>query len=250
MGTQNTVLRITMFGSGIRPRALTPNPYYSESNWLFFVKEGALSYSDKSVKTTLLPNHVYILPAYKSFMLLDVEGEQFNHIYAEINCSQTIENIIDLNITENDFLKDFFILIMNHSKTIDSITLTMLINTVLHQVLPVENGENDIARQIKLFIDQKLPLFSVNDIIKNFHYSKRYLDKKFKAAYNTSIVKYGKNEQLFYAANALKDGASLSDICDKLNYSSPANLSRDFKKHYGESPLRFRKYFLGGEIRP
>ena len=35
---------------------------------------------------------------------------------------------------------------------------------------------------------------------------------------------------------------ALNDICDAINYSSTANLSRDFKKHVGMTPLEYRAF--------
>lgn len=119
--------------------------------------------------------------------------------------------------------------------------LADLLNTVLPLILPSEVRGSDTAEKIKMFIDGRLPLFSVSDVIAEFHYSKRYLDKKFKDSYKTSMIRYGKTEQLSFVADALTKGETLTDICYKINYSSPANLSRDFKKHYGFSPAEYKK---------
>lgn len=241
MSIQNTVVNIVMFGSGIRPYELTPDPYISEYNWLFLVKEGSLLYTQGNFKRMLSPNHIYIFPAYKSFMLTDVEGKRLDHIYAEIKCSRPIKEFIDIDVENNAFIQDIFTVMLIHRKSLDSITLTMLLSTALHELLSFDIRENDIAREIKAHIDKRLPLFSIKEVVSDFNYSKRYLDKKFTEAYNTSIVKYGKNEQMVYVANSLKDGISLSAICEEINYSSTANLSRDFKKHFGISPFKFKK---------
>ena len=243
MSTINTVLTVHAFGQGLRPQYKRPKPMKEQANWLFFVKDGALTYSDETLTATLVPNHLYVLPANKPVLLTDVDGKRFNHFYIQINCSHPIEEFIDVDIAKNSFLSDFFTLLMKHRKSLDSITIVSLLNTVLYQILPSNVRKSDTAEKIKIFIDEKLPQFSVNDIITRFHYSKRYLDKKFKEAYKISIVKYGKNEQLSYVANVLSEGKSLTDVCDKINYSSPANLSRDFKKHYGVSPAEYKKAY-------
>ena len=234
-------MNIEIFGQGLRPRTLTPEQYSGEYNWLYFIKDGALYYRDERTDTTLLPKRFYILPALKSFTLENVPDKSFNHLYIKVRCSVPITEFLEVNVSENAFLNDFFNTLMKHSKALDTITVAMLLNTVLHLILPPVIRKSSIAEQIKIFIDEHLPLFSMTDIINNFHYSKRYLDKKFNEAYNTSIVKYGKNEQLAFVANKITEGEPLSVICDKTGYSSPANLSRDFKKHFGMSPTEYKR---------
>lgn len=241
MNISNSVLNIEIFGQGLRPRTLSREQNSGEYNWLYFVKEGALYYSDENVATTLVPQRFYILPAIKSFTLENVPDKNFNHLYIKVRCSVPITEFLEVNVSENDFLNDFFNTLMKHSKTLDTITVAMLLNTVLHLILPPVIRKSSIAEQIKIFVDERLPSFSMAEIITRFHYSKRYLDKKFKEAYNTSIVRYGKNEQLSFVAEKISEGETLSVICDKTGYSSPANLSRDFKKHFGLSPTEYNR---------
>ena len=241
MNTANSVLSIDIFGQGLRPRALPPEQYSGEYNWLYFVKDGALLYNDGRVFTTLKPNRFYVLPAFGKFILTDVKGKSFNHLYFKVKCSEPVREFVEADVSANPFLSDFFNMLMQHSNSLDTITVAMLLNTVFHLILPPTIRESDIAEKIKLFVDERLPRFSMRDIIDRFHYSKRYLDKKFKDAYNTSIIKYGKNERLAYGVKALAEGKTLVAVCDEIGYSSPANLSRDFKKHFGAPPLSYVK---------
>ena len=43
-------------------------------------------------------------------------------------------------------------------------------------------------------------------------------------------------------SNMLLQNISLNDICNQLDYSSTSNLSRDFKLHYGMTPLEYKAF--------
>ena len=241
MNTPISVLTVNMCGKSVRPRSLTPTPYKTKHNWFFLPLSGKIHFKNMDFEIDLVPEHFYILPAHEVFSLIDIEDCEFDHLYVAFELSHPIHSFYDIPLGHNRFLKDILKLIVNNYTKIDSIVMGTLIKSILHHVLPQQSNNTDIASNIKNYIDKHIPNFSIEDVCKNFHYGKRYLDMKFKETFGISMTKYGKNEQFAYVANSLADGMSLGEICDKLQYSSPANLSRDFTKHFGSSPSEHKK---------
>ena len=113
---------------------------------------------------------------------------------------------------------------------------------VLNILFPDQNSSDNFAEQIKQVIDDNMPSFDIEKLCTHFNYSKRYLDLKFKNAFQLSIFKYAKNKQFSHIANLILKNLSLNEICELVNYSSVSNLSRDFRQHYGMTPLEYRAF--------
>lgn len=244
MNTPITILRVNMCGHGVRGKGRTPFPYKDTQNWLFLGKSGCLKYKDNENDVLLKKDHLYILPAHKTFSLTDVADNDFDHLFIAFDCSHPIGRFYDFEVKDDKFLIEFLELITKYYRSLDTIVLGTMIKAILHYVLPSDDSTGDFANRIKNYIDEHLPAFSIDDVCEHFHYGKRYLDMKFKIAFGISINKYGKNEQFSYVTNQLSLGRDLAGICDDIGYSSPANLSRDFKKHYGSSPSEYKKILI------
>ena len=226
----------------LRPKGLSPLQYESRYNWVYIVYDGKIAYSDDKNDLELVPFHLYVLPAGKTFYLNELPGYRLDHLCILINCSPAIRGFIDVDINDSPLLKDFASLLKKYVRRKNVSAITTVMEAVLSYVLTEFVHAGDLPRQIKTFIDNRSPMPSIEDVCKEFHYSRRYLDMQFKKAYGFTVDKYIGEKQFAYILEAVINKTLLDVICDKTGYSSPANLSRDFKKRFGVPPTYYRQY--------
>ena len=77
--------------------------------------------------------------------------------------------------------------------------------------------------------------FSLQDIAKQFNYSKYYLERRFKERYNISFISYRNNKRMMLAKTMLLND-SVSNVAEKLGFSSIYVFSRAFQNLFGYSP--------------
>ena len=74
-----------------------------------------------------------------------------------------------------------------------------------------------------------------------FYFKYRYLEKCFLAITGMTISEYYKDIRMRYAAKLLDKELSVTEISEKLNFSSIYAFSRAFSNFYGCSPSEYRK---------
>ncbi len=138
-------------------------------------------------------------------------------------------------------------------KTIDSSTPTLtrkakliqlielLINDNFSAVLKQEYNTYRIEKHIKDYIDAGQCLTAkLDDVAKQFNYSKYYLDRCFKENYGVGIMAY-RNEKRMQTAKEMLKHNTVSVVSEKLGFSSIYVFSRAFKNHFGVSPTQLAK---------
>lgn len=101
-----------------------------------------------------------------------------------------------------------------------------------------ENNKSEYStiKSIKDYIDAGQGMnLCLNDLEKQFSYSKYYLEKQFKNTYGTSLIAY-RNKKRFEAAKELLKTTSVTAVSEKLGFSSIYAFSRAYKLYYGVSP--------------
>lgn len=91
---------------------------------------------------------------------------------------------------------------------------------------------SDIHRYIESNLDQPITL---DNIEKQFNYSKFYISREFKKKYGCSIMNYHKKLRFEYAKNLLHT-MSVSEVSEKLGFASVYSFSQAFKNHFGITP--------------
>lgn len=98
-----------------------------------------------------------------------------------------------------------------------------------------------IEKQIKDYIDAGQGLTAkLEDISKQFNYSKYYLDRCFKERYGIGIMAYRNGKRMQTAKQLLKNH-TVSAVSEKLGFSSIYVFSRAFKNYFGISPTQSSK---------
>ena len=80
-------------------------------------------------------------------------------------------------------------------------------------------------------------------LAQQFNISAGYVSKFFKENTDESFSKYMIEQKFTYASEALIKfpNRSITDIANELGYFDSAYFSRQFKAHYGVTPVQYRK---------
>ena len=82
----------------------------------------------------------------------------------------------------------------------------------------------------------------ISEIIKTTHYSHGYVNREFKKYLGMSLKKYVIKEKLSLAATLLATSSiSLSEIVDRLSFTTLSNFINVFKEQYKATPAKYRK---------
>lgn len=112
---------------------------------------------------------------------------------------------------------------------------------VLTEKLPKQVTEN-IAYVIKEYIDHNYyAVITLDTLEKQFHYSKFSISKNFTKCFGISVIRYYNTLRLETAKNMLKNGSSVTEIVNDLNFSSIYMFSRLFKNNTDLSPTKYVK---------
>lgn len=97
-----------------------------------------------------------------------------------------------------------------------------------------------VAKQIKDYIDAGQGIGArLESFEKQFSYSKYHLEREFKRMYGISLIAYRNNKTMEIAKRLLKT-SSVTEVSERLHFSSIYAFSRAFKKHYGISPSEYK----------
>ena len=104
-----------------------------------------------------------------------------------------------------------------------------------------EEPHHNIARQLKDYMDAGQGLSSqLEELEKQFSYSKYYLERQFKKHYGMGLIAYRNKKRMELAKEYLKND-SISAVAEQLGFSSIYVFSRAFKQFSGLSPSAFQK---------
>ena len=117
----------------------------------------------------------------------------------------------------------------------------MLIESNFPEIGDTSKLVYSIEEQVKDYLDANQGLTStLDDIVKQFNYSKCHLEHRFKDRYGISLIAYRNNKRM-QSAKTLLATYSVSDVSNKLGFSSIYVFSRAFKNHFGISPSDYQK---------
>jgi transcriptional regulator GlxA family with amidase domain len=99
-----------------------------------------------------------------------------------------------------------------------------------------ERGAGEAINWIRTHYNQPL---SIDALARTVHMSPSVLHRRFKAATVMSSLRYQKQIRLLEARKMLMSGgAEAASIAYEVGYESPSQFSRDYRRLFGEPPLR------------
>lgn len=101
----------------------------------------------------------------------------------------------------------------------------------------------EVLPAIVNYIDSNfLNIYSLEELSSKFGYNYGHICKTFKKSYGVTPSDYMLSKKMDYSLRLLKEQKNVKYISERLNYSTPYNFSRAFKKHFGVSPTKFNLY--------
>ncbi len=117
-------------------------------------------------------------------------------------------------------------------------------------VSPNSSNRKDLIEQIQVLIEENIykPELSVTFLADQVHLSVNYLRNIFKDSTGSSLSNYINNRKIDVICRLLLDtDMTLTEINDKLGFSTRNYFYTFFKKHIGMTPGDYRKKMRGSE---
>lgn len=172
----------------------------------------------------------------KDFEVLKIIKEKFKE--------NRICNLSEVGVIFSEIITEFVQTDLNFStEYLDSLITMILIKIArFGEVLPKTDitSTQDLIPAIINYIDSHfLDILSLEELSTQFGYNYGHICKTFHKSYGITPKEYLINKKMDYAISLLSNGYSVKDISEKLNYSTPYNFSRAFKKVYKTSPSNY-----------
>jgi AraC-like DNA-binding protein len=189
--------------------------------------------------------YLYILPANKVFSLREDTEDKFYSVYIHAYTFPEIDKVIEVSVEDDRFLKDTLEMMRKYMRKSDRNYVRRMTDMLLSYVCEKgEGGEDLLASKIKTYIETHfVEVFKRSTLINEFNYSDSHLSRVFKEAYDITPKRYAQQLVLQESVSLLRNGISVAQISQRLDFSSPENFSRFFKSYYGCSPRDYMKKF-------
>lgn len=213
---------------------------------IYYALGGSAFYTVDEEEHPFKKGHLYILPANRLFSLREDPKDKFFSVYIHAFTSPEITTVTDVDVENHPFIKDTLELVRKYAKERNGrnkVYIKKLTDMLLSYIFD-ESEDDDLIIQVRRYIDKNfVSVFCTNNLSDRFNYSNSYLSKLFRKQYNVTPKQYAKQLLLSESASLLAKGLSVNKVSEQLEFSSPENFSRFFKKCYGYSPIQYKKRF-------
>lgn len=230
------------------------NESYTHNNWwfydyklsfnkIYYILGGSGYYKDAEHDLKFEKGHLYILPANVRHSMYDDPHDKLNHLYLHIYTAPILDKFIDKDLSKDVFLSDLITLIRKNAAIKgNNVKIKYLVEVMINYILDQEKQNESVSAKVKNYIDANVrEQFSMEDIAAHFGYSASQIVKSFKNAYLVTPKQYYKTLRFEQIIKDLQSGMTCEEITRAYNYSSAANLSRDFKTMFSLSPQNYLK---------
>lgn len=190
--------------------------------------------------------------------VLNFQEDELNSILSESELHYLLEKIdgcvIHLNEKQTAQLCEYFRRVEEYSKQNGFFAGKLLTTAVFQLILKAmeytdgshavtgKQIEPNIIKAIKYIDKHYTDDISLDHIAETVHMSKYYFCRKFHSTTGATVLEYLNNVRLTKVHNLLLNTQmNIDEIATATGFSSAVNLTRAFKKVYGNSPRDFRK---------
>ncbi len=113
-----------------------------------------------------------------------------------------------------------------------------------NQTFPISDSQNMVNHMIAYIQEHIYENISVTDLAKHFFLHPDYLSRLFKKHAHTTISNYISLQKIATAERLLREGKTVSEVQERLNYSSYAYFFKSFQKTVGISPSKYRAEYI------
>jgi len=119
--------------------------------------------------------------------------------------------------------------------------LIKLAQNTAHNRLSMGNGATEYKKLVSEMNAHVCDNYMLCDFASECNMSVSYIKLLFKRYANVSPKSYYAQLRADLAAQMLSDGLSVSEVSEKMNFSSPGYFTVFFKRHFGINPLEYQK---------
>lgn len=243
----NVVSTIRLLNSPINTKLVRSN----RERWAIALKrEGKTFYSVNGKEILSDKTHPVILPKGSCYSLKCIEAGEC--ILFEFDATDSFDEIIQFNISDNSYLINTFIKIekllntQSHSHQLECKlllygALNFLNKSLEKEYLPKE--KYNLLKPAADYIAENYYKSISNDFLAELcSISTVYFRKTFEKAYGISPIKYLHNIRINKAKSILlSDYESISQVAESVGYNSIYNFSKMFKQYTGKGPTEYKK---------
>lgn len=229
---------------------INENKYCAKSNYVYFIKPGALhsivggiDMHIIEIKFLILDNTLnkYMDKVPEEFQLEDISFMKmlFLHIAKEgieskIYCNETVNSVLKLFLTK--VVHEF-----NHITAPENLGYQVYTDIPEHE----KNNTDILILDLKNYIEQNLEKnITLDELAQKVNLNKTYFIKRFKIMWNMSPIKFINNLRIEKAKRLMLSGKlSMQKISEAVGFNSIHYFSRAFKQSEGVSPSEYSKYF-------
>ena len=212
---------------------------------LYYVCGGRAWYIAEGKKYLLKKNHLYILPVYPHHYSMEHDPSDPLEV---LWCHFEIEPMLTNSLIEYDPGKDDEIsAILAVWRAVTRLpkpgnemyhTIALLLH-VLERRVPFYYKDHPLIAVEKYMNDHIREHFTVEQLASEFGYSRAYFSREFKNVFNVSPARYMQITRMTRAAQMLRSGARVDEVCLALGYSDKKVFFRAFKAYHGMTTAQY-----------
>jgi len=211
------------------------------------IAEGKVEIEFQDKKEILFPDQLLILhkdEVHRSRNLLD-KTKGYYVFYFENSCIQKLN--FDNIIKDKEGYKLFIVLcqtILNEEETQEKLE-SFYRYLAKFRIDKSDTQENELIKKIQNYLDRNLHFeLSLDDIEKEFHYSKEHIIRLFKKELGLTPHAYIINQKLNFSKRLLfsKEFTSISQVSQECGFFDQSHFSKSFKSIYAVSPNKFLEF--------
>ncbi len=113
-----------------------------------------------------------------------------------------------------------------------------------------ETRDPEVAKAISFIRDHVNSPVEVDDVVREVNLSRRLLYNRFRTATGKNVFAYIRDRRLeHFARQLLETNLTVSEIAYAMGYASDTNVARLFRKHFGLTPVAYRrKHAVAGSV--
>ena len=208
---------------------------------IYYAVNGSGYYTIDGETRPFIKNHLYIFPPNKALSLDYDANDEFRLLFVHVYITPEPTQLFSIDVTSDKFLEHIVKLIRSYVKKPDIIYTQKLTELLVSYIFERKTSNtSSFGNEIKNYIEHNyIEVYKDSNLSTAFNYSNSHLLKIFKDSFNTTPRKYALKLLMQHILNLLREGVPINQISSSLDFSSPENFSKFFKKNYGCPPSTF-----------
>ena len=212
---------------------------------IYYAVSGSGTYTIDGKTNPFVKNHLYIFPPNKPISLNYDVNDEFRLLFVHVYITPEPTQLFSIDVSTDKFLENIVKFIRTYVKKTDVIYTQKLTELLVSYIFERKtSATSSFCNEIKTYIDHNyIEVYKNSNLSSAFNYSNSHLLKIFKDSYNTTPRKYALKLLIQHILNLLKEDVPINQIASSLDFSSPENFSKFFKKNYGCPPSSVSQHF-------